>query len=45
MPLLKLVDNLKSQKISKDEIKEYLPSEESQIQLITMICRRELEPI
>ena len=29
MPLLKLVDNLKSQKISKDEIKEYLPSEES----------------
>lgn len=45
MPLLKSVDTLKSQKISKDEIKEYLPSEESQIQLITMICRKELEPI
>ena len=31
MPLLKRVEELKSQKISKNEIKEYLPSEESQI--------------
>lgn len=44
-PCIRDVRALQSEKISKEEIKDYLPSEAAQIQQIKMICREEMEPV
>lgn len=44
-PLVKVVNELKQSKIGKEELKDYLPSEDAQIQQIKMVCRTEMEPV